>query len=228
MAVPDPTRETASHIPRQLLQSSVLERLRDEIVAGLWRPGLRLQERILCERFGISRSPLREALRVLESEGLLELLPNRGAVVSAPTLKDALDHIMLERALECLAIGLACEHALDEDLARIESLHKKHKKLAGGKNKAAFVHCNNEVHRAIVCASGNQPLMDAHLVNSRQLIRIQNLRGFVDHSPHESWAEHDAFIGVLLERQRAKAVAALGRHLDTVEHHLRARLDAKS
>jgi DNA-binding GntR family transcriptional regulator len=225
MATPDPTRETADHIRRQLLQSSVLERLRDEIVAGLWKPGLRLQERILCERFGISRSPLREALRVLESEGLLELLPNRGAVVSAPTLKDALDHIVLERALECLAIGLACEHALDEDLARIESLHRKHKKLAGGKNKAAFVHSNNEVHRAIVCASGNQPLMDAHLVNSRQLIRIQNLRGFVDHSPHESWAEHDAFIGVLLERQRAKAVAALGRHLDTVEHHLRARLD---
>ncbi len=228
MVTSDPRPAPASHIPRQLLQSSVLERLRDEIVAGLWKPGLRLQERILCERFGISRSPLREALRVLEAEGLLELLPNRGAVVSAPTLEDALNHMVLERALECLAIGLACEHALDSDLARIESLHKKHKKLAGGKSNAAFVHCNNEVHRAIVCASGNQPVMDAHLVNSRQLIRIQNLRGFVDHSPHESWAEHDPFIGALLERQRAKAVAALGRHFDTIEHHLRVRLHGKT
>jgi DNA-binding GntR family transcriptional regulator len=225
MALSDLTPNTASHIPRQLLQSSVLERLREEIIAGLWKPGLRLQERILCERFGISRSPLREALRVLESEGLLELLPNRGAIVSAPTLKDSLDHIVLERALECLAIGLACEHALVEDLARIELLHKKHKKLAGGKNKVAIVRCNNEVHRAIVCASGNSAVMGAHLVNSRQLIRIQNLRGFVDHSPHESWKEHDAFVGALLERQRAKAVAALERHFDTVEHHLRARLD---
>jgi len=54
---------------------------------------------------------LRETFQVLASEGLLELLPNRGAAVSAPTLKDALDHLVLERSLEALAIGLACEHA---------------------------------------------------------------------------------------------------------------------
>jgi DNA-binding GntR family transcriptional regulator len=228
MAISDSIPASTSPIPRQLLQSSVLERLREEIVAGIWMPGMRLQERILCERFGISRSPLREALRVLETEGLLELLPNRGAVVSAPTLEDALDHMVLERALECLAIELACEHARDGELAHIQVLHQKHKKLAGGKSKAAFAHCNNEVHRAIVCASHNQPVMDAHLVNSRQLIRIQNLRGFVDHSPHESWAEHDPFISGLLERKRTKAAAALGRHFDTIEHHLRMRLEPKS
>ncbi len=214
-------------IPRQSLQSSVLERLREEIIAGIWKPAARLQERILCERFGISRSPLREALRVLESEGLVELLPNRGAVVSAPTLEDALSHIVLERALECLAIGLACEDARDDDLSRIASLHQRHKRLASSKEKAAFVRCNNEVHRAIVCATGNRPVMDAHLVNARQLIRIQNLRGFVEHSPTESWMEHDAFIEPLLQRQRNKAVSALGRHFDTIEDHLRARLDAK-
>lgn len=227
MVTTAPAKAASNLIPRQSLQSSVLERLREEIIAGVWKPAARLQERILCERFGISRSPLREALRVLESEGLVELLPNRGAIVSAPTLEDALDHIVLERTLECLAIGLACEHAGEEDLTHIASLHHRHKRLASSRDKAAFVSCNNEVHRAIVCAAGNGPVMAAHLVNARQLIRIQNLRGFVEHSAIESWREHDAFIEPLLQRERNSAVSALGRHFDTIEDHLRARLEAR-
>ncbi len=222
----DQTGELGDFIPRQSLQASVLELLRNEIVEGICKPGMRLQERILCERFGISRSPLREAFHVLASEGLIELLPNRGAVVSAPTLKDALDHFVLERALECLAIGLACDYASAGALAHIEALHRKYKKLVTGKDRSAFVRCNNEVHSAIVRASGSGPVVDAHLINSRQLIRIQNLRGFVEHSAQESWREHDAFIKPLLVRRKAIAVAALNRHFDTVEHHLRLRLQS--
>jgi DNA-binding GntR family transcriptional regulator len=210
------------------VQASVLERLRQEIIKGVWKPGVRLQERILCERFGISRSPLRETFRVLASEGLLELLLNRGAAVSAPSLKDALDHFVLERSLELLGIGLACEHASASELARVAALHKTHRKLASGKDKSAFIHGNNEVHRAIVCASGNSALMDAHLVNSRQLIRIQNLHGMVEHSTLESWREHDAFVAPLLERQKSKALAQLSRHFDTIEDHLRARLHSRT
>jgi uncharacterized repeat protein (TIGR04076 family) len=220
----EPVTVSSSVIPRQSLQASVLERLREEIVEGVWKPGVRLQERILCERFGISRSPLREAFHVLASEGLLELLPNRGAIVSAPTLKDALDHFVLERALECLAIGLACDHATQQMLDHIAALHRKYKRLATGKDKSAVVRCNNEVHRAVVTASGSGPVVEAHLINSRQLIRIQNLRGFVEHSPLESWREHDAFIKPLLARQKSRAVAELNRHFDTVEHHLHTRL----
>jgi DNA-binding GntR family transcriptional regulator len=228
MPIVVPVGKPDNLIPRQSLQSSVLERLRQEIVEGVWKPGVRLQERILCERFGISRSPLREAFHVLASEGLVDLMPNRGAVVSAPTLKDALDHFVLERALECLAIGLACEHASTKDLAHIEALHKTYQKLATGKDRSAFVRCNNEVHQAIVDASGNQALVASHLINSRQLIRIQNLRGFVEHSAQESWREHDAFIKPLLARQKTKAVAELNRHFNTVEHHLHARLHSAS
>jgi len=76
-------------IPRSRCRQAYSERLRQEIIEGVWKPGVRLQERILCERFGISRSPLRETFQVLASEGLLELL-RTGRAVSAPTLKDAL------------------------------------------------------------------------------------------------------------------------------------------
>src|SRR5882762_7097483 len=139
-------------------------------------------------------------------------------------LERSLEHKVVKRSLEALAIGLACEHASAAELSHVEALHKKHRKLASGKDKSAVIHCNNEVHRAIVCASGNSALIDAHLINSRQLIRIQNLRGMVEHSALESWREHDAFVGPLLERQKTKAVAQLNRHFDTIEDHLRARL----
>lgn len=215
-----------TRIPRQSLQIGVLERLRSEIIEGIWRPGVRLQERILCQRYGISRSPLREAYQVLASEGLLDLSPNRGAVVSAPTLSDALDHFVLVRTIECLAIELACEKASDADLNAIEELQKKLHKLAKVKDKSAYFHCNNDIHRAIVCASGNQPLIDTHLINSRQLIRIQNLHGVSEHPAQEALNEHDGFLRAMLARQKKRAARLLQRHLHTVEENLRARLRA--
>jgi DNA-binding GntR family transcriptional regulator len=218
--------EPSNLIPRQSLQSGVLERLRHEIIEGLWKPGVRLQERLLCQRYGISRSPLREAYQVLASEALLDLLPNRGAVVSAPTVKDSLDHFSFLRAIECFAIELACENASDDVLSEISELHKRLHKLATAKDKSAFYHCNNEVHRAIVCAGGNQAVTDAHLINSRQLIRIQNLYGISEHPIQEALAEHDAFMKALLARQKKRAASELRHHFDTAEDNLRARLEA--
>src|SRR5690606_11768407 len=79
-------------IPRRSLQEEVAARLRAEIVEGVWPPGTRLQERVLCERYGVSRSPLRETFQVMAKEGLLQLLPGRGAVVTRPTMTDAIEN----------------------------------------------------------------------------------------------------------------------------------------
>src|SRR5258705_8192508 len=110
-------------IEHSSLQARALDRLRDEIVNGVWKPGERLQERTLCERFGISRSPLREAYQVLAAEGLLELARNRGAIVASPSLSDVLQHHVLLDALETLAIELACEAARDRKSTRLNSSH---------------------------------------------------------------------------------------------------------
>src|SRR5882724_6011583 len=104
-------------IEHSSLQARALDRLRDEIINGVWKPGERLQERTLCQRFGISRSPLREAYQVLAAEGLLELARNRGAIVSSPSLSDVLQHHVLLEPLETLAIELACGAATDAEIA---------------------------------------------------------------------------------------------------------------
>jgi len=205
------------------LQETVLNRLRDEIIRGVWKPGVRLQERLLCERFGISRSPLREAYQVLAAEGLLDLLRNRGAVVTTPSLREVLDHHTLLVALECLGIELACSAATDAELDTIRRRHESESAAAAKGDEITAFDLNNDLHRLIVLASHNQPLIDAHLIVSRQIIRVQNVTGFLQ--PDLPAHEHDAFIEPLLRRSKPQAVKGLKRHLTTVETNLRHRLE---
>ncbi len=186
---------------------------------------MRLQERLLCDRFGISRSPLREAYHVLAAEGLLELSPNRGAIVTAPTLEDVLQHYVLLQALETLGIELACVYATEDQLDEIELMHRKMSRLSEKGDMAAFLKVNNDVHRAIVSASGNKPLMDTHLIVARHIIRLQNLNGAIEHSAEESLTEHMAFLEPLLNRNREAASIAFKAHLSTVDENLRKRLE---
>src|SRR5258706_13851988 len=109
-------------IERRPLHEEVIDQLRDRIVQGELAPGARLNERVLCEQLGISRTPLREAIKMLAAEGLVDLLPNRGAIVSridAARLAETL-HVM--GALEGLAGELACRHASADGIARIRAL----------------------------------------------------------------------------------------------------------
>ena len=210
-------------IEHSSLQARALDRLRDEIIRGVWKPGERLQERTLCQRFGISRSPLREAYRVLAAEGLLELPRNRGAIVAAPSLSDVLQHHVLLDALETLAIELACDAASDAELAAIAATHEEERHA---KTVDAY-RLNNELHRMIVMASHNRPLQDAHIVAQRRLIHVQNVNGFQREEPAPPAAEHERFIRALLKRSKAEAVRGLRAHLANVKSHLRSRLEPR-
>jgi DNA-binding GntR family transcriptional regulator len=211
-------------IPRSSLNAQVIARLRSEIVEGVWRPGVRLQERLLCQRYGVSRSPLREAYQAMVAEGLLEISPNRGAVVSSPSPKSIAAHYVLLGALEVLAIELACDEATDAEIDEIIATNNEMKAAGADGDLSAFLHANNEVHRKLVAASGNAPLVETHKVISRQIIRVQNLSGPIEHTITESIDEHDEFLDALRRRQKAKAGQALGRHLKTVEENLTQRL----
>src|SRR6516225_3036125 len=112
-----PDREEAS------LHDEILNRLRDHIVEGNIPDGGRIPERQLCELLGISRTPLREALKVLAAEGLIELLPNRGARVKQLSERDLAELFDVMAGLESLAGRLACEAITDDEIAEIERLH---------------------------------------------------------------------------------------------------------
>ena len=105
----------------RLLAAEVLERLRDMIMQGELVPGVKLNERVLCERLRTSRTPVREAIKYLASEGLVELLPNRGAIVTPITAETVGEMFELLGALEALAGELACTHAKESGPVRITS-----------------------------------------------------------------------------------------------------------
>src|SRR4030081_1323612 len=107
----------------QSLHDETLTRLRDHIVEGNIPDGGRVPERQLCEMLGISRTPLREALKVLASEGLVELLPNRGARVRQLSERDLGELFDVMGGLEGLAGRLACENISDAEIAEIERMH---------------------------------------------------------------------------------------------------------
>src|ERR1039457_6401638 len=114
---------TASAAEPRLLAAEVVERLRDMIIQGELAPGVKLNERVLCERLRTSRTPVREAIKYLASEGLVELLPNRGAIVTRITVTTVREMFVLLGALEPLAGELACVNASDADIAEIRALH---------------------------------------------------------------------------------------------------------
>jgi DNA-binding GntR family transcriptional regulator len=213
-----------TRIQRSSLQSEVCNRLRQEIIDGVWRPGVRLQERLLCERYGISRSPLRESYQSLVAEGLIEVTPNRGAVVTAPTPEKTMQNFELLRALEVLAVRLVCRNAKETDLRGIHDLDEEMRGPMQRGDIHDFLKLNNAVHRAIVLASGNEPLADVHLVTSRQIIRVQNLDGPLTHRASEGMHQHDEIIAALVARDEERAVRLFEEHLDTVEENLRSRL----
>ena len=103
----------------RLLAAEVLERLRDLIIQGELAPGVKLNERVLCERLRTSRTPVREAIKYLASEGLVELLPNRGAIVTPITAATVREMFVLLAALEALAGELACANASEADIAKL-------------------------------------------------------------------------------------------------------------
>src|SRR5437868_322941 len=116
--------EPGDLITRRSLHGELVERLRSLITNGVLSPGEKIQEPVLCERFGVSRTPLREALKVLASEGLVTLQPNRGAVVTALTVAELEEVFPVMGALESLSGEIACKHITDAEVARVAQIHK--------------------------------------------------------------------------------------------------------
>lgn len=150
-AMPEP-------ITRRSLHDEVVSRLRDLIVEGEFRPGTRINERLLCERFAISRTPLREALKVLANEGLVELTPNRGATVAEFTLRDVEEMFPVMGALEALAGELACQRITEAELAEIRALHYQMVVHFQKGELPEYFHLNQAIHEAMLAAARNPTL----------------------------------------------------------------------
>lgn len=142
----------------QTLREQIVDSLRDAIIRGLLKPGKRVAEPDLALRFGISRTPIREAFRQLESEGYLSITPRRGAVVVALTEKDVSEFYDVKAVLEGHAAFRAATRLTEQELVRLEALNAQLDRLAEGREVRAFFEVHNAFHDTFLKAADNERL----------------------------------------------------------------------
>ena len=157
----------------QTLREKILETIRDAIIKGSLKPGERVSEPELAERFGISRTPIREAFRQLESEGYLEVIPRRGAVVASLSERDVVEFYAIKSILEGHAARIAAERMTDKELERLEAINERLRQIAVDGDIKSFFRVHNEFHELFIKASGNDKL--AELIN-QLLLKFNRLR----------------------------------------------------
>ena len=205
----DPGREDLS------LHNEILARLRDHIVEGNIPGGGRVPERQLCEMLGISRTPLREALKVLASEGLVELLPNRGARVRQLSEHDLGELFEVMGGLEGLAGRLACENIADVEIAEIERLHYEMYGFYLHRDMHGYFRVNQLIHQKIVEAARNAVLLSTCASFAGRIRRVRYSANFA--RKRERWGEamreHEAILDALRRRAGSELSDILFKHL---------------
>jgi len=208
-----PTRRRANGSRRPNLHDTVVARLRDLIVEGALAPGARIAERQLCESLGVSRTPLREALKVLASEGLVELLPNRGARVARLDERDVEDMFQVMGALEALAGTLACAQMTEGELAEIAALHYEMLAQYTRRKLPEYFRLNQAIHAAIVAAARNPVLMTTYQSLAGRIRRARYFANLSDERWRHAVEEHEAILDALRARDGARLAELLAEHL---------------
>ncbi|SDL81494.1 transcriptional regulator, GntR family [Geoalkalibacter ferrihydriticus] len=144
----------------QTLREKILETIRDAILRGVLKPGEKVAEPELAERFGISRTPIREAFRQLESEGYLTVIPRKGAVVTALSERDVKEFYAIKAILEGYAARIAAKNLSDREIERLESINERLQQLADEGDVKAFYRTHNEFHELFIRAAGNHKLAE--------------------------------------------------------------------
>ena len=205
----------AEVIERRSLHRELVVRLRDLINEGELAPGLRITEKDLCGRFGVSRTPLREALRVLANEGLVELLPNRGARVARLTPADVEEIFPVMAQLEALAGELACRHLGEEELAEIQALHYQMVLHYRRRELAPYFALNQAIHEKILAAARNDTLAAMSRALAGRVRRARYIADMTEAEWAQAVAEHEEMLAALVARDGAALAEVSKRHVIT-------------
>jgi DNA-binding GntR family transcriptional regulator len=210
----DPPFSSVVPLNRRTLHDELVGRVRDLIIEGQLAPGARIHEGQLGQALGVSRTPLREALKFLASEGLVDLVPGRGAVVHKLTAQNVRDMLDVLGAIETLAGQLACARATDTQIAEVRRLHDEMMAFYADRNRLEYYKRNQAIHAAIARLSGNEFLAATHEAIQVRLRRIR----FIGNREPDKWAgavaEHEEMIAALESRDAIRLTATIARHLD--------------
>jgi DNA-binding GntR family transcriptional regulator len=200
-------------ISRQVLHESVAARLRDLITEGALAPGMRLNERVLCEQLHISRTPLREAFKVLATEGLIVLLPNRGAQVLHMTRAEIEHTFAVMGALEGLSGELACRNITTAELDEIRDLQRQMAACHRRRDLSGYYRLNRAIHERINAAARNPVLTQVYRTVNARLHALRFRSNFDRAKWDAALDEHEQMVAALAARAGERMRRILVEHL---------------
>lgn len=196
------------------LRDVVFNTLRQAILKGELEPGERLMEIQLAERLGVSRTPIREAIRKLELEGLVNMVPRKGAEVAKISERNLRDVLEVRRALEELAMELACQRLSEEDIEKIKELNVRMQAEMDNEDSTALAEVDEAFHDVIYLGTGNERLVQM-LNNLREQMYRYRLEYIKDQGSRASLVkEHEELINAVAARDINQAKAAIRGHID--------------
>jgi DNA-binding GntR family transcriptional regulator len=199
------------------LRDVVFNTLRQAILKGELEPGERLMEIQLAERLGVSRTPIREAIRKLELEGLVLMIPRKGAEVAKISEKSLRDVLELRRSLEELAIELACQRMTEEEIDELEDAQRAFRKAVDSKDVMLMAETDEKYHEIIYQGTKNSRLVQI-LNNLREQMYRYRLEYIKDADKRQILLiEHDNILKAVRNRKVAEAKAAMREHIDNQE-----------
>ncbi len=201
-------------IERKSLHLELVDRLQPLIIGGELVPGSKVPEKLLCARFGVSRTPLREALKVLASDGLIRLEPNRGAWVTTVTISEVEEVFPVLGALEALSGELACKSISDTEIEAVRALHDDMIASYERRDLDAYFSINQKIHRAILLAARNETLSASCQALSLRMQRARYLANMTEGRWYDAVQEHEKILKYLMARDGRNLAQTLLDHMD--------------
>ncbi|MFT6424213.1 MAG: DNA-binding GntR family transcriptional regulator [Celeribacter sp.] len=203
------------------LPEQIADKLRRDILKGALSPGQQIKERDHATELDVSRTPMREAIRILSKEGLVLLRPSRSPIVADPSFEEISDVVEVLTALELRCGALACKNATDDDIARIQRMHDNMKELQGKIGRIDFFELDMEFHMAIAAASKNTVLAETHSAFVRRLWRARYLSASRKESADRVKRQHGAIMTALCARDTDLMYTEITAHLDALIENIR-------
>lgn len=202
-----------------------LRTIRELILAGHFEPGQRLNEVEIARSLGVSRGPVREALQRLATEGLVELVPNRGAFVCAVEMPDIQELYEVREALEVMAVRLCIERATESDIQRIQDMIASTREALGEEQTAPYP-LDKDLHRCIGQMARNSRLEDQLRTIDHQLHLVRTRSGHEVARAHLAYEEHLAIADAITARDVERAEHGMRSHLRASFAHVKKLFDS--
>jgi len=200
-------------IRTKTLHQEIVAQIQEMIRKGILVKGQKIDEKHLCESMGVSRTPVREALRLLKSHGLIDLIPHKGAYVSQPCIEEINDMFEVMGVLEGTCARLAATHMKGKDLQKIESLHEELEEHYRNRDYEAYLKRNNVFHIFIQELAGNRVLNDVINGLRQKILLYRQKQLYQPERFDQSIQEHRDLVEAFLKKDPGAAESLMKRHL---------------